>query len=127
VGRRLRRAGLSGPTVKLKLRWADFTTITRQVTLPQATDQDGAIYEAALGLFEEAWRGGGPVRLLGVGVSGLEETARQLSLWETDAGEERQLLDALDDLRDRYGEDIVRRASRLRRKKPPGPESRAST
>jgi DNA polymerase-4 len=127
VGRRLRRAGLSGPTVKLKLRWADFTTITRQVTLPQATDQDGAIYEAALGLFEEAWRGGGPVRLLGVGVSGLEETARQLSLWETDAGEERQLLDALDDLRDRYGEDIVRRGSRLRRKEPPGPESRAST
>lgn len=120
VGRRLRQAGLSGPTVKLKLRWADFTTITRQVTLPEATDRDGAIYEAALALFEDVWRGGGPVRLLGVGVSGLEETTHQLGLWDTDAAEERQLLNALDELRDRFGEDIVRRASRLRRKKPPG-------
>ena len=114
VGRRLRRAGLSGTTVKLKLRWSDFTTLTRQVTLGEPTDQDGAIYEAALRLFEQAWEHGRPVRLLGVGVSGLEEPIRQLGLWElTEMETERRLQDALDALRDRFGEKAVRRASDL--------------
>ena len=114
VGRRLRRAGLSGPTVKLKLRWADFTTLTRQTTLDHPTDQDGEIYETALALFEAAWTRGRPVRLLGVGVTGLEEAAVQLSLWETGSAEERRLLEALDALRDRFGEGVVKRASQLK-------------
>lgn len=114
VGRRLRRNGLSGPTVKIKLRWADFTTLTRQVTLSQPTDHDNEIYAAALGLFEATWQHGRPVRLLGVGVSGLEPSTRQLGLWDDEAREERRLLGVLDELRDRFGEDIVQRASRLK-------------
>lgn len=114
VGRRLRHNGLSGPTVKIKLRWADFTTLTRQVTLSQPTDHDNEIYAAALGLFEATWERGRPVRLLGVGVSGLEPSVRQLGLWDDEAREERRLLGVLDDLRDRFGEDIVQRASRLK-------------
>lgn len=114
VGRRLRRAGLSGPTVKLKLRWADFTTLTRQTTLRQPTDQDSVIYETALALFEATWERGRPVRLLGVGVTGLDETAYQLPLWETGSAEERRLLEALDALRDRFGEGVVKRGSQLR-------------
>ena len=114
VGRRLRRAGLAGRTVKLKLRWADFTTLTRQSTLRRPTDQDGEIYDAALALFDQTWQRGRPVRLIGVGVSGLETAARQLSLWETESSEERRLLEAIDRLRDRFGEGVVKRGSQLR-------------
>ena len=109
VGYRLRRAELSGATVRLKLRWPDFTTITRQATLPQPTDQDGEIYAAALQLFDKVWPVGRPVRLIGVGVSELQPTCRQLSLWDTDAERERRLLTTLDTLRERFGDRAVQR------------------
>lgn len=114
VGRRLRQAGLAGSTVKLKLRWADFTTLTRQATLDHLTDRDDEIFHAALRLFEQTWARGRPVRLIGVGISGLETPARQLSLWDapqTDA--DRHLQQTLDLLRDRFGEQAVQRASDL--------------
>ena len=113
VGRRLRRANLRGTTVKLKLRWADFTTLTRQVTLPQPTDQDNAIYTAAQQLFEQAWPAGKPVRLIGVGVSGLGQPAQQLGLWETPSEKGQRLQDALDRVRERFGQEAIKRASDL--------------
>ncbi|HMK09431.1 MAG TPA: DNA polymerase IV, partial [Anaerolineales bacterium] len=54
VGARLREAGQAGTTVRLKLRWADFTTITRQKSLDQPTDQDGEIFRAVASLFDQA-------------------------------------------------------------------------
>ena len=122
VGRRLRQANLSGKTVHLKLRWADFATLTRQLTLAQPTDHDNAIYEAALALFDRNWPEGKAVRLLGVGISGFTEPNRQLGLWE-DTGaltEERRLQSTLDALRDRFGDDAIQRGSSLRhsRRKP---------
>jgi DNA polymerase-4 len=115
VGRRLRKENLCGTTVKIKLRWQDFTTLTRQVTLSQPTDQDIEIFEAALKLFEANWRKGQPVRLLGVGVSGLGPPVRQLSLWDDGSEKERRLQAAVDALRERYGRNIVQRASRIKR------------
>lgn len=113
VGRRLRRAELAGTTVKLKLRWSDFTTLTRQTTLSHATNQDAEIHEAAQALFLKAWPAGKPVRLIGVGVTGLEEPVQQLGLWETASERGQRLQEALDALRERYGDDAVRRASEL--------------
>lgn len=115
VGWRLRKAGLRGTTVKIKLRWSDFTTLTRQVTLPQPTDDDAVIHAAVLDLFEKTWTSGRPVRLLGVGVSGFDETPVQLGLWDAPAAENptRDLLDTLDRLRERYGERVIRRSSDL--------------
>jgi DNA polymerase-4 len=114
VGRQLRRKKLSGSTIKMKLRWADFTTLTRQVTLPQPTDLDIEIFQAALRLFEQTWIKGKPVRLLGVGVSGFEHPAVQLGLWDaTDHSEAEQLQSALDALRDRFGSGAIRRGSQL--------------
>jgi DNA polymerase-4 len=113
VGRRLRRAELQGSTIKLKLRWSDFTTITRQTTLDRPTDQDAEIYEAAQALFEAAWPRGRPVRLIGVGVSNLEEPREQLTLWETSSKRGKRLQETLDDLRERFGRDAVKRASEL--------------
>ncbi len=114
VGRRLRGEGLRGSTVRLKLRWADFTTLTRQMTVAAPVDQDGAIYQAALRLFEQTWTPGQPVRLIGVGVAGLQGQAVQLSLWDAPAPQDdRRLLETLDRLRDRFGDNIIRRGSDL--------------
>jgi DNA polymerase-4 len=114
VGRRLRRAGLGGSTVSLKLRWPDFTTISRQLTLDLRTDQDAEIYAAAVKLFEAVWRPGRAVRLLGVGVSGLGPPVRQLALWDAEPERLRRLQAAVDLLRDRYGRQAIRRASDLK-------------
>ncbi len=113
VGHRLRHAQLQGSTVKLKLRWADFTTITRQITLPEPTDQDNAIYAAAQQLFEQAWPKGKPVRLIGVGVSSLSPPLQQLGLWETPSEKGQRLQDALDAVRNRFGRGAIKRASDL--------------
>ena len=117
VGRRLRRAERRARTVQIKLRFADFRTITRQQSLPRATDSDRLLVKAALTLFANQ-----PlpqaIRLIGFGVSGLEEpgTKRQLrqpSLFEEDKGpdpkQEKALDQAVDELRDQYGHTILRR------------------
>jgi DNA polymerase-4 len=109
VGKRLRIAHLCGKTVKLKLRWPDFNTLTRQTTLSQPTDQDDDISQAVRLLFDNVWQPGKAVRLIGVGVSGLGAPARQLSLWETESGKSRRLQAAMDTLRGRYGDQAVRR------------------
>ncbi|RME83550.1 MAG: DNA polymerase IV [Caldilineae bacterium] len=112
VGRNLRRKGLQGSTVKIKLRWPDFTTITRQTTLSSPTDQDNEIYEAANRLFSAAWKPGRPVRLLGVGVSGFGRGYRQLSFWDIEADRDRRLQETLDRLRSKYGVGAVTRGGR---------------
>ena len=112
VGARLRKADLAGATIKLKIRWADFTTLTRQVTLSQPTAQDEAIYAQAVQLFEKVWTAGRPVRLIGLGVSGFG-LPRQLGLWEAEGPESKQLQQTLDDLRARFGDDSIQRGRDL--------------
>ncbi|MFN2275369.1 MAG: DNA polymerase IV [Anaerolineales bacterium] len=114
VGHRLRKAGLAGWTVKLKVRWPDFTTITRQIRLDQNTDDDGEIFTQANILFHDVWRPGKAVRLLGVGVSDLHTPIRQLSLFEGNWKETQHLKTALDEIRERFGPDAVRRAAGLK-------------
>jgi DNA polymerase-4 len=114
VGASLRQANLAARTVKLKLRWPPFETITRQMTLAQPTDSEGEIFEAALALFDKAWSRGKAVRLIGVGVSGLHEPARQLGLFdEARPAQTAKLAEALDKIRAKYGWDAVKRASLL--------------
>jgi DNA polymerase-4 len=116
VGGRLRRASLAGSVVHVKLRWADFTTLTRQTTLPGATDQDGVIYKTATELFHKVWQEERyAVRLVGVGVSGLVPAQRQLSLWDAGLEKEHKLLEAIDELRERYGDRIIQRAEEIHR------------
>ena len=55
VGRRLRKQDLGGSTVQIKLRWSDFSTITRQTTLPSRINLDQEIYQTALVLFHDHW------------------------------------------------------------------------
>jgi DNA polymerase-4 len=115
VGRRLRKKNLSGTRVKIKLRWADFTTLTRQMTLDHPTNLDSEIHTAAEQLFERTWPPGKRVRLVGVGVSGFEPLAYQLGLWEAgDAEQDYRLQTTLDELRDRFGDEAIQRGSQLK-------------
>jgi len=120
VGFRLRRSQLTGTTVKLKIRWSDFTTLTRQSTTSHPIDQDAEIYSAGLYLFEQVWMRGRPVRLLGAGVSGFGETGRQLELWQEETSDQsRRLQSTLDELKDRFGEDAIQRGTHVRPQKRP--------
>ena len=112
VSRRLRKANLAGTTVKIKLRWPDFTTITRQVTMPQPTDQDDEIHRAALELLHKARPRGKAVRLIGVGVSNLGPPVRQLELWDAGSEKARRLQAALDELHEKYGHKAIRRGKK---------------
>jgi DNA polymerase-4 len=117
VGHRLRKASLAGTTIQIKLRWQDFSTITRQKTLLSPTNLDQEIYETAVSLFKENWTKGRPVRLIGVGVSGLGPPIHQLRLWDDGHQKEAELLNAVDQLRDRYGKDVIKRAHRMHKPK----------
>jgi DNA polymerase-4 len=109
VGRRLRRNELAGTTVKLKIRWPDFTTLTRQVTLAGTTDNDHEIAETALGLLRKIRKPGQAVRLIGVGVAGLGKPMRQLELWGSESDKERALQKTLDELKEKFGEQAIKR------------------
>lgn len=80
VSQRLQRAGLAAGTVVIKLRYADFTTFTRQTTLAVPTQDERVVYQAALTLLERVWQPGRPVRLLGVAGRRLSPPAGQLML-----------------------------------------------
>lgn len=108
VARRLREYSLWTRTVQIKLRWTDFTTITRAHTLPRTTQLDIDIIEAARRLFRENWKPGTTVRLLGVQASQFDKEEAAPSLLD-DGREQRwkQALGAADRLRDRFGEGAV--------------------
>ncbi len=107
IGRQLRKNDLAGKTVKLKIRWPDFTTLTRQITLPTSTDNDDEIFHAAIKLMKTVRKPNQAVRLVGVGVSGIGAPVRQLSLWNAGSEKSRKLQEVVDQLQKKYGRDII--------------------
>ena len=112
VARQLRKNDLAGKTVKIKIRWPDFTTLTRQTTLPTSTDNEDDIYRAAVKLMNAVRKPNQPVRLLGVGVSGIGTPARQLSLWDAGSEKSRKLQEVVDQLQEKYGKSIIHKGDR---------------
>jgi DNA polymerase-4 len=115
VGRRLREAKFYSRTIQLKLRYKDFTTITRAHSLPSPTQLDGEIFEEARKLFRKNWKPGREVRLLGVQASSFEAQTEQINLLE--GGRQQRWKDALaaaDRLRDKFGESSVKLAAGMR-------------
>ncbi len=122
VGKQLRENNLAGKTIKLKLRWPDFTTLTRQTTLPSLTDQDEEIERVARDLLRSVRKPNQAVRLIGVGVTGLGQPIRQLSLWDSseahrkaavriNSEKERKLQEVMDKLQEKYGRNVIHKGS----------------
>jgi DNA polymerase-4 len=109
VAKQLRKNNLAGKTIKLKMRWPDFTTLTRQTTLNNPTDQEDEIAQAALDLLKAVRKPNQAVRLIGVGVSGLGAPIRQLGLWDVDNEKSRKLQEAVDALQEKFGRDVIRK------------------
>ncbi|MGA3094763.1 MAG: DNA polymerase IV [Dehalococcoidales bacterium] len=104
VGRKLRQSGKLARCVTIKLRYADFATITRNHTLPQATVADGVIFEAGLKLLHTAMlKEKRAVRLIGIGVTGFTEAGQQLSLLDNSTLRLAKLDKAVDRIREKYG------------------------
>jgi len=115
VGRRLREANFHARTVQLKLRYHDFTTITRAHTLPAPTQLDTEIFEQIRSLFRKNWKKGIPIRLLGVHASSFTTQPDQLNLLEGNRQQRwKDALAAADKLRDKFGESSVSLATGLR-------------
>ncbi|MEE3127638.1 MAG: DNA polymerase IV, partial [Actinomycetota bacterium] len=115
VARRMRVAGVAGRTVSITVRFADFTTLTRSRTMPEATDVTQDVYRTAVGLFDALGLQRARLRLVGVRVEGLvprESVHRQALLGERDHGwpdADR----AVDRAARRFGSAAVRPASLL--------------
>ncbi len=110
VGRRLRGTGMHARNVGLKLRYPDFTTVTRQTTLLQAADGDDVISDSVKMLLRKTiGERAGSVRLLGVSVSGLGEPAAQLSLLDDSPQKDSAISGAVDRAKERFGEDAIKR------------------
>ena len=108
VCRRLREHRLHARKVGLKLRYSDFTTITRGRTLHRPTQLDAEVLELVRELFEANWQQGRAVRLLGVETSALEPADAQMELLAgTQQTRRRQAMEAVDAMRDKYGESAV--------------------
>lgn len=112
VGKRLRSSRKYANIIKIKVRWQDFTTITKQTTLNRPTDQDDQISSIAIYLFSKVWHNKQPIRLVGIGVSGFRSNFHQLSLWgemkNADKNNDERLISALDNIRRRFGSDMLR-------------------
>ncbi len=130
VGRRLRKKGLAGRTLSLKVRFSDRSVRSVQKRLSSPSDDELAFTPLLYRMADEVWREGMPVRLLGVGMSGFEaEEVVQEALFDVAreapsaqdvppliASEEKRtkLLAATDTLRNRFGENAVRFGRELR-------------
>src|SRR5438876_1452398 len=102
VGRRLREAGVFARTIQLKLRYKDFSTITRAHTLADPTQLDTEIFAQVRTLFRNNWRKGAEVRLLGVHASSFDGALGQGDLLDGDRRQRwQQAHSAADRLRDR--------------------------
>ena len=124
VASQLRDQRLTARVVTLKLRHDDFHTVTRRITLPQPTDLDGELTAAARRLFRDAFgdarRAGRGIRLLGVAATGLTSSVSADLFEAPERARQRQLTDAVDRVRRKFGFDSVTPALLLPRRRKDG-------
>lgn len=122
VAVRLRRAGLVGRTVVLKLRYGDFTTISRSRKLEEHTDLGRRIYDEVAAIYAAVERQDARIRLVGVRMEQLADaTESALGLWDTDGGW-REAEQAMDAVSTRFGRGMVQPATLV---EPPGATNRS--
>jgi len=104
---RARKREIQARTVTLKLRYADFQTLTRSRSLPRPTNEDRRVYATVLRLLKAAWTRKRSVRLVGVALSNLSGPSSQLTLFGG-ASRPRPVGPAIDAVRARFGYDAIR-------------------
>jgi len=115
VAKRLRAQKLYARTVQLKLRYQDFSTYTRALTLDHATQLDQELAGAVIHLFRQAWDTRTPIRLLGVHGGSLQDVEGQMNLLDEPHTERlRQAFRSIDHIRDRYGAASISLAKTLK-------------
>jgi DNA polymerase IV len=114
VGLRLRQEKVAARTVQLKLRYADFTTLTRRKTLPQPTQDEMVLYEVAGQLLVAEGIEGKRIRLIGVGGSNLVPPEIQSDLFNQTDEKRARVNKVMDDLRRKLGPGAIKRGSSLR-------------
>ena len=107
TGRRLRRKGLKGGTVTLKVKHSPTSQHTAQERLPAPSDDEHVFGPVARGLLERVWAPGQPIRLIGVGISHLDDETGEQSLFDAERVETGRLARATDLVRDRFGEGAI--------------------
>ncbi len=119
VGWELRKQKLKGSTVTVKVRYPDFTLVTRSLTLPFPTDQGIEIYETALKLLPRTEALSRRARLLGVGISNLlhRDDPEQYLLFHARREKTERSVQAMDRIWEKFGPEAIKRASLLERKK----------
>ncbi len=115
VARRAREHALRARTVHLKVRFADFRTITRSHTLKESTDLTGQLWDSVVRMFDTQIATDQPIRLLGMGVSGFDASGcTQQGLFDEEERRRQSRLDGVtDEIASRYGRKSIGRASRL--------------
>lgn len=102
-----RRYGWKGKTIKIKIRYSDFSTITRNVTLAEPTNDDGVVFEGAKTIFLRAFDRKRSIRLLGVGLTQFSSSGEE-TMPMFPADEKRELaLGAVDKLKKKFGDDAI--------------------
>ena len=123
VAVRMRRAEVQGRTLALKVRYTDFTTLTRSRTLAEPTDVARRIHREAVELYDVLHRPGNRIRLIGVRGENLVPTAASNALWDDDAPW-RETETTVDAVTARFGAGVLRPASLVRgtpEQRPPTP------
>ena len=115
LGSRLRRSRLTGKVLHLKVRFSNFQTLTRSLTLANQTNVTQEIFDSAIELFRNRVDRRLPIRLLGVGMSRFDNSSmRQQSLFDESGHDQQSQLDEMSDqIRTKFGHDALSRASRL--------------
>ena len=118
VGWELRQQKLKGSTVTVKVRYPDFTLVTRSLTLPFPTDQGIEIYRTALKLLPRTEALQRRARLLGVGISNLfpRDDPEQYRLFESGRKKMERSVQAMDRIWEKFGPEAIKRASLLEKK-----------
>lgn len=116
VCRRLREDHLEARTFQLKLRWTDFTTITRARTISHPSSVDTVVFTVIRELFRANWKPGKTVRLLGVHATGFEGDPQMQLLPDQHNTRMKTALETADKLRNRFGEGVVSLATGMKSK-----------
>jgi len=104
VSKVLENKNLKGNTVKIKFRYSDFTTLSRQITVPSPIDQAEDIYSIGKKLFLDNWKSNIPIRLIGIGVTNFISSDSQLSLWDAEQRiKDAELSNLVDQINLKYG------------------------